>query len=164
MSSLAVPINEAAQSARDVSGWLVLTIDNLELAIPQCDVKSVELRSILDVAVDGEAEAGWLEQDDKTWPVYGVNNRLNLITKVPHSRRFCILLYVEDKYIGFLCDQVRILPSDDDLDLQAMPECLISGNSPLKWVTLLDKNVVVVVEKNGLPGYLKEMEAKYGTE
>jgi chemotaxis signal transduction protein len=164
MSSLAVPINETVQSARDVPGWLVLTIDDLELALPQCDVKSVELRSMLDVAVDGEAEAGWLEQDDKTWPVYGVNNRLSIMTRVPHSRRFCILLYVEDKYIGFLCDQVRILASDDDLDLQAMPECLISGHSPLKWITLLDKNVVAVVEKDGLTEYLKEMEAKYGTE
>ncbi len=164
MSSLAVPINETVQSARDVPGWLVLTIDNLELALPQCDVKSVELRSMLDVAVDGEAEAGWLEQDNKTWPVYGVNNRLNIMARVPHSRRFCILLYVEDKYIGFLCDQVRILPSDDDLDLQVIPTCLVSGNSPLKWITLLDKNVVTVVEKDGLTEYLKEMEAEYGAE
>lgn len=164
MSSLAVPINETVQSARDVPGWLVLTIDDLELAMPQCDAKSVELVSMLDVAVDGEAEAGWLEQDNKTWPVYGVSNRLDIMTKVPHSRRFCILLYVEDKYIGFLCDQVRILPSDDDLDLQAMPECLISGHSPLRWLTLLDKNVVTVAEKGGLSEYLKIIEAEYGTE
>lgn len=165
MSPLAVPVSDTtAQPAQQAPGWVVLTIDDLQLALPQSDVKSVELASRLDIAVEGEGEAGWLEQENKMWPVYGVDHRLKLITEIPRSRRFCILLYVEDKYIGFLCDQIRMLPSDDDLDLQDMPECIVSGNSPLKWVTMLDDSMVAIVAKGGLLDYLKEIEAQYGTE
>lgn len=165
MSQVAIPVTENnLQPSTEVPGWLVLSIDNMRLAVPQKDVKTVELASTLDVAVEGEAEAGWLEQDGKMWPVYGVDEYLSLQAVVPRSRRFCIMLHTGDKLVGFLCDQVRMLPSDNDLNLQDMPGCLVNDSSPLRWISLFEGKVVAVAKSGGLTAYMAEMEAKYGAE
>ncbi len=159
MNQLAVPVTEDTKPARTAPGWLVLSIDSVRLAVSQKDVKTIELASRLDVAVDDEMEAGWLEQDGKMWPVYSVDANLALQVRTPHPRRFCVMLYAGEKLIGFLCDEVRMLPSDGDLDLQMMPECLADPHSALQRVALLDGEIVIAAGNGALARYLTELEA-----
>lgn len=153
-----------ASTAPDVPGWLVLSIDKVRVALPQKDVKTIELVSALDVAVEGEMEAGWLEQDGKMWPAYGVDEQLNLRPEVPKTRRFCVMLREGDKLIGFLADQVRLLPADEDIAVSDLPGCLIVEDSPLGGLSLLDGDVVAAMRPGALAPYLLEMEARYGAD
>lgn len=164
MSQLAIPQVHETQPAREVPGWLVLKIDNLNLAIPQKDASAVELVTALDVAIDGEAEAGWLSQNEEMWPAYSVDSRMELQTDTPGIRRFCVMFHSGDRFIGLLCDQVRMLQSDGDLALDDMPACLAAEQSPLQWIALLDNQVVAAAKSGGLVDYLIKLEAQYGAE
>lgn len=157
-------VSEPVAAASDVAGWLVLSIDDIRVAVPQKDVKTIELVTALDVAVEGEMEAGWLEQDGKMWPAYGVDTQLMLQPNVPKTRRFCIMLRSNDKLIGFLADQVRLLAADEDLAIEELPGCLIEKDSPLGGLSLLDDDVVAAIRSGALAPYLIEMEARYGTD
>jgi len=164
MSQSALPQVQETQSAREVPGWLVLKIDNLNLAIPQKEASAVELVTALDVAIDGEPEAGWLTQNNEMWPAYSVDSRLELQTETPPIRRFCVMFHGGDRYIGLLCDQVRMLQSDGDLTLDEMPACLAEEQSPLQWIALLEDQVVAAAKSGGLVEYLIRLEAQYGAE
>ncbi|MBE9515998.1 MAG: hypothetical protein IME93_03370 [Proteobacteria bacterium] len=164
MNQVAVPLEDNTQQARDVPGWLVLSIDQLRLAVPQKDAATIELVSALEVSVEGEAEAGWLEHGGAMWPTYSLGDHLELQEVPPKSRRFCIMFDAGDKQVGLLCDQVRMLPSDEDLSLQGMPECIGSEQSPVQWLSLLEGKMVVATKTGGIMKYMTDLEARYGSE
>jgi len=164
MSQLAISDPQQSQPVRDVPGWLILSIDKLKLAVPQKDASAVELVSALDVGTEGEAEVGWLEQNGALWPAYCVDTQLKLQTETPRRRRFCIMFHGGDRFIGLLCDQVRMLQSDDDLELNNMPECLAEEESPLQWIAMLDGEVTAAAKSGALVDYLLKLEAQYGAD
>ncbi|MDH5633873.1 MAG: hypothetical protein OEZ10_12895 [Gammaproteobacteria bacterium] len=164
MNQVAIPLNDNIQPVREVPGWLILSIDNLKLAIPQKDASTIELASALEVSVDGEAEAGWLDRNGRMWPAYSLGAHLELQEMPPRTRRFCIMFDAGDKQVGLLCDQIRMLPSDDDLSLQAMPECMANEESPLQWLSLLEGNMVAAAKSGGIVKYMAELEARYGSD
>lgn len=161
MNHLLVPEIDLSLEDSGLSGWLLLTIDGLLLALPQKDVKLIELFSALQVAVEGEAEAGWYRNDNELWPSYCLDHRLILQSRTPKNRRFCIFLEVSGKTTGILCDMVKLLPSDEDLKVQTMPDCITEGSSPILWISLFNEGVVVVTRAIALASYLSRLEKDY---
>jgi hypothetical protein len=54
MSALATAVRDAAPQARPIAGWMVLAIDGLRLALPQRDVRLIELLADLAPATAGD--------------------------------------------------------------------------------------------------------------
>ena len=162
MSTLAIPETPRQKpQPPEVPGWLLLTIDSLKFALRQKDVKTIELFNALQVAVDGEVEAGWHEHNGDLWPAYCLNQHLALQSDMPTTRRYCVFLEVDDRTMGILCDHVSILSSDEELDLKPVRGCMVLPCSPVKWTALLNGEVVVVADGRGLASYLSTMEEEH---
>jgi len=162
MSTLAIPETPGQKpQPPEVPGWMLLTIDSLKLALRPRDVKTIELFDALQVAVDGEVEAGWHEHSGELWPAYCLNRHLALQSDVVTTRRYCVFLEVDDRAMGILCDHVSILSSDEELDVKPVSGCMVLPCSPVKWMASLNGEVVVVVDGHGLGSYLSTMEEEH---
>lgn len=161
MSHLAIPEIDSAIESSGVPGWVLLSLDSLTLALPQKDVKLIELFSALQVAVEGEAEAGWYRKGNEIWPSYCLDHRLILQPHKARSRRFCVFFEVAGETTGILCDMVKLLPSDDDLEVQRVPRCIANPRSPILSISLFDEVVVAVTRGASLTSYLSQLERDY---
>ena len=162
MSTFAIPETPHEKpQAPEVPGWLLLSIDTLKLALPQKDVKKIELFSTLQVAVDGEAEAGWYEHNGDLWPAYCLDRHLSLQSEMPAARRYCVFFEVNGRTIGILCDHVSILAADEDLDLQPMRACMVLPCSPIKWIAFREGEVITVAHGLEPASYLSTMEEEH---
>lgn len=162
MSRLSIPDPHAdALQPAAAPGWVLLAFDGLRLVVPQRDVKTIELHSALQIAVDGEAQAGWYEQANELWPAYNLDRNLALQASEPLARQFCVFMETQGKVAGVLCDHVSMLASDDDLTVQPMARCLVAEQSPLRALGLLNGEVVIATRGADFAAYLATLEQAY---
>ncbi len=157
MNSRATAIhNPAAPAARPAAGWMVLAIENLRMALPQRDVRQIEIAADLELSVAGEArEAGWLlREDGKYWPAYCLDGTLRLLWPVPASRRVCVLINDKDGMCGLLCDRVWSFAADGDLGVEPAPGCMAAPRSPIVGYARFQSGIAVVTNAIDLAAYL----------
>lgn len=87
----------------------VLKIDGLDLLFQQSDIRALESVSNLDGNEPKGKSIGWISYMRQRWPVYCLSDQLDLLGRVPPSRRTCALLALETGYFGMLCDDVTII-------------------------------------------------------
>ena len=93
-----------------VSGWAVLTLDGLRLALPQRDIVSLELASGLRTSPVGNVEVGTFVQNNSTWPVYALDAALTLqATGV--TRRLCAFFQSSGPVQGILFTPLFCFPA-----------------------------------------------------
>jgi hypothetical protein len=139
-------------------GWVVLVIDDLKLALPQRDVRTIDVVSALEVATDGDAVAAWLVHNDARWPAYDVDEQLSPRSTTPTRRRFCVFLHDGDALAGILCDAVSLLVADADLVMASIPAALIEPHSPVRWAGLADGQMLAATRGDLLLAYLTSLE------
>jgi len=161
MTDIATPESNDMADVDGETGWLVLTIDALRLAIPQGDSKGIELASALDVSIEEETEAGWFTQDGGVWPVYALDGDLSLRSESMRPWRFCVALRAGDGLIGLLCDQVRILPSEQELVVGGIPMCLRNPDSPIDQMALFENEILFVAGRRMLAQHLMTYSNNY---
>jgi hypothetical protein len=119
--------------------YAVLSIDAIEIAIPQSDVRVLESTSRM-VPTDGSGGvAGWISTETGRWPVYCFDETWAPVHPVPAGRKICVLLNCPDGCYGILSDDVRALagaavvrhPLPPAMRVQDSPlqELLISGGT-----------------------------------
>ena len=135
-------------------GWLLLAVDGLKIAISQAESTSIELVSSLDVSLDDEVQAGWFAHEGRSWPVYALDRRLALQPGAGAGKRFCVMLRASDGLVGLLCDEVRILPSGEDLVLTDIPACMENPSSPLDRMALFEDQIIFVARKAATAGFI----------
>ncbi len=162
MSRLSIPDPHAEAAQRlTAPGWVLFAFDGLRFVVPQKDVKTIELHSALQIAVDGEAQTGWYEQAGELWPAYSLDRNLALQAHLPRARQFCVFMEAAGKVSGVLCDHVSILESDDELAVQPMARCLVAEHSPLRGLGLHNGEVVLATRSADFAAYLANLEQAY---
>lgn len=158
MSAPAAAVREAVVSAaaRAAAGWMVLAIDHLRLALPQRDVRLIELVADLKSSAAGEAhEIGWLlREDGASWPVYCLDGALRLQRPAPDARRVCVFIETGSAVTGIACDHVWSLATDAELAVEPVPGCMTGTPSPISGFARYRDGVAMIVGPVELAEYL----------
>jgi hypothetical protein len=150
------------QSSRDthpslnISGWVVLAIGALRLALPQRDVRQIEPAADLKESAAGEGlEVGWFLRDGtRSWPAYGLDEQLRLERPAAPARRLCVFTATDDEVRGIVCNRVWSLAADADLGVEPVPGCMIGPRSPATGLARFDDGVALVSDGAALAAYL----------
>lgn len=78
----------------DIAGWVVLAIGAVHLALPQRDVRQIELASDLKESAAGEGrEIGWfMRKNGPSWPAYSFDESLRLERPASAGRKLCVFM------------------------------------------------------------------------
>ena len=117
--------------------YVVLTFSGVPLVLPHTDVYSLEPRSDVQPAEDGDGTCGWIEAHGRRWPVFCFDHDLRLTTLVPVERRVCVLLHRQGGYAGLLCEAVTTLDAEG-VRVVSLPPALSTPESPLTALVLHD--------------------------
>lgn len=149
----------AATAPAAAAGWLVLTLDSLQLALPQCSVRQVELIGDLHRGEPGASgPAAWLPRaDGHSWPAYCLDGALRRLPAVPDTRRLGVFFDTGETVCGILCDRVSSLATDAELAIEPVPGCMTGLPSPLTGVARLRDGITAVTDSVSLFDYLKNL-------
>jgi len=150
----------------DVPGWAVITIGRTRLAIPQREVHRIDLAvDIMQADRGEEPEIGWLRVDDgSSWPVYSLDEGLQLERSVSAERRLCVFTGTEGSILGILCDHAQSLDSNDDLAVQPVPGCMSGLSSVAEGLAGFEDSVALVTNSAALGDYvMRELDRTHGT-
>jgi hypothetical protein len=148
-----------------IAGWAVLAVGTVRLALPQRDVRQINLVGDLEMPAAGDGlEVGWRIRDDgRSWPAYSLDTRLRLESPAPAQRRLCVFFGPGDDVRGVLCDRVWSLAADGDLVIEPLPGCFAGARSPAIGLAQFEKQVALVTDCGALTAYLAEIqEAGHG--
>ena len=143
----------------DVDAWMskplfaVLSLEGLNLLLPQEDVHSVE--PILDVepATNQRTAASWVDQAQERWPIYCLSPELDTMRDLPVERRVCVLLDRDEVGFGLAVEQVTAL-QQGQLRFFSLPICMRTPGSPVRAMACQDEAVLCVTTAIDLADYL----------
>lgn len=149
----------AAAAPATAAGWLVLTLDSLQLTLPQRSVRQVELIGDLHRADPGATgPAAWLTRaDGYSWPAYCLDGALRRLPAVPDTRRLGVFFDTGETVCGILCDRVASLATDAELVVEPVPGCMTGLPSPLTGVARLRDGIAAVTNSAALFDYLNNL-------
>ena len=145
-----------------LKGWALLAMDGLTLALPQKDIVTIELTTVLQPAEHGGSEVGWLEQNEQRWPIYGIDQHCALVPTLAESARVCMLFRSEQRILGLAGMKVTLLAADADLSTSPLPACLTRPGSPLVGLALRGEVIVAIAHAQALTDYLVSLEVVHG--
>jgi hypothetical protein len=156
MSAAANAVRDAVPEALRTAGWLVLTIDSLRLALPQREVRLIELVADLQpVAIEDGPAIGWLlHKDADPWPAYCLDGELLLQRPVPAARRICVFIEAGGLVTGIACDRVQSLATDAELTVEPVPGCMTGIRSPITGFARYQADITAVLSVTALAAYL----------
>ncbi len=149
-----------------VPGWAVLAIDQLRLALPQRDLLQFELASDLEapgadlVPATGRFMAG----GDESWPVYGLDESLQLQRAELGARSLCVFFEAEGQTRGLLCDRVWSLAEDAALVVEPVPGCIQGPPSPTTGLAQFQGRIAMVTDRTAISAYLAYLQEQTHVE
>jgi len=152
-------------AAQEIAGWAVLAIGKVRLALPQREVRQIDLAADLKVSAAGEGpESGWLIRDDApSWPAYCLDEALVFERPAPVERKLCVFLKLGEEARGILCDHVWSLATDTDLVPEPMPGCMGGPRTPATGLAHFEGGVTLVTGAAALDSYFTDLkETEHG--
>ena len=116
--------------------FAVLTLDGRKWLFPQAEIQSLESLTGIDPEVRIPHSVGAVAFAGEWWPAYCLSGELQLLPRLPDSRRACLLLDNGADHFGLLCDQVEALTAAPRL--LPLPACMALPDSPIQALVLLD--------------------------
>lgn len=131
-----------------------LVVDGQSLLIGHVHIHSVE--PILDVRMSpGHGQAlGTVALGEAQWPVYCIDNNLDLLDHVPATRRACVLLKPDHGGVGILCDEVRVI-DNAVLSIVPVPGCMSGQQSLMESLAVIGGKVTCVLGAERLSSMLQ---------
>jgi len=135
--------------------------DGLYLLVPQDDVESVEIVS--DVRSDYAIEngtIGWFNRHgyEPEIPIFCLSGDLLLLSDVPESREYFVLLKTTENSVGILCDEVESLNvKAQNLRIQSMPAVMRLPTSPMTGLVIYRELVAGVCSGIDLAKYVLKL-------
>lgn len=159
MTRAAAQVARAAAVAppeRAIAGWMVGSFDGVRLALPQREVRLIELLGDLKRPTDDTGpECGWLAHaDGAAWPAYSLDAAMRLQTRMPETRRVCVFFAAGDAVLGLACDRIVSLAADADLAAEPLPGCMRTQGSPLAGIARYADGIAAVVAASELATYI----------
>ncbi len=137
------------------SPYVLLGLDELELVLPQRDVRSLEPMADIVFAPMPESGTaiGHIDFIGAYRPVYCLDGVLSVLREAPLERRVCVLLGRGDQLRGLLCDRAAIL-EESSLQPQPIPPCMDSPASPVGGFALYAGRLVLMTGAEALSQWL----------
>lgn len=155
------------------SFYVVMTIDNLNLVVPQTHVYALE--PILDVSYSDNNFIGHIQVETIVCPVYVLSANLTSVTSISQNRRICVLLHtaspisgvsIEDFFVmpaisdtldrlppnlfGLLCDQVVLTEWTQQIKVFPLPACMRTPQTRLRGLILHNDNILCITTAQDL--------------
>jgi len=138
------------------SGYAMLSMDGLKLLIPQKQIIALEMAKDMELTQTDDCVAGYLQFNNKSWPVFCLNKKLSLINSEDSLKhRFCVLLQTDNVHFGILSEQALLLNSGE-LTPQPLPEAMITVDSPLSALTVYEGKIICISSAEHLTHLLPE--------
>ncbi len=130
-----------------------LFVDGHNLLIAHAHVHSVE--PIVNVRIEpGHGQAlGVLSLGEGEWPVYCLDGDLDVLDRLPATRRACVLLKSHHGSIGILCDEVRMVDTGA-FAIVSVPVCMQGEQSLVESLAIIDAKVICVLDADRLSATL----------
>ncbi len=119
-----------------IQAFAILTLDGRKWLLPQAEIRALEALLDIDPEVRIPHSVGAAAFAGKWWPAYCLSGELQLLPRLPDSRRACLLLDNGADHFGLLCDQVEALTAAPRL--LPLPACMTLPDSPIQALVLLD--------------------------
>jgi hypothetical protein len=135
-----------------IRAFTVLTLDGCKWLLPQAEIQALESLLDIDREVRIPHSLGAVAFAGEWWPVYCLSGELQLLSRLPDSRRACPLLDNGADRFGLVCDQVETLTVSPRL--LALPACMALPGSPIQALALLHDELGCVTTTEQLAALL----------
>src|SRR5262245_41655543 len=141
------------------AGWLVMSIGQLRLALPQREAFQIELAADLETsALQGQEVGRFRRRTGEPWAAYSLDPDLRVERPAPAERHLCVFFGTRQAARGILCSRVSSLAADGDLRVEPQPGCMAGPRSPAIGLARLEDGVAVVTSAAALDAYLDYLE------
>lgn len=162
MAQTAVINNEISETP--TPQYISLSLDNVNLLTEQTNITSIEDTKEIDYTDSLEGSVGWLHYNNHKIPVYGINDKFEVMNSRPDERMICAVLNSNDSYISILCRQVSTF-KHQIVKIEHLPECMQTPaciiDSMCLYTNNSTNNIDFIVDPESLVKYFNEYEERY---
>lgn len=133
--------SEYSQSM-EMSSSALISISDVHMVLPQVEIRALEAAADVDTQDPEPGSVGWIQYIQQRWPTYCLSSNLDLLSTMPSERSACILLATGAKYIGILCDGVKIARQVDFGKQQELPSTMRLSDTPVLGLITVNENDV----------------------
>lgn len=146
----------------DIYDRYVLTVfDGLHVFVPQNEVNSVEIISDIHAIRSPYGAIGWFGQGQEC-PIFCLSDQMQLVTDMPESREYFILLKDPELPVGITCDEVEpIYLHQTEIEIQRIPSIMTTPNIPIYQLAHYQDKVGIVCHGQALVQYLHWLSEKW---
>ena len=131
---------------------VVLSVGRLALVFPQREIRTLE--PVLDLeSGENSLSIGDIVLDEGTWPIFALNENLELLASGPETGRVCMLMSHERWRFGLLCDKVANGPARD-LISQPLPDCMRQQATVVNSLAVVSGQVMCLTRAEAIWRYL----------
>lgn len=154
----------SATTPTALTGWALLSMDGLVLALPQKDIVTIVLAADLQPAPDAgmgsDRATGWITLDAQYRPVYCLDGHLAVASTLISAVRV-LLFRSDERILGLAGTHISLLANDSDIVVPPLPACLKQPGSPLVGLALRNNAIVYVLNAQMLGRYLSSLETEH---
>lgn len=143
---------EGNEQTSGSQAYALLSIDGLNLLIPRNEIRSLVTVAEIRASAETEGNAmGYISFENGDWPVFSLSNQLIPMDSAAEASRICIILHIDNEYMGLLCDQIQNIEQQQTQDLSA---CMCTTDTPISGVLIYDNAVACVTSTRRLNSML----------
>lgn len=129
-----------------IATWVMVRCDHFLLALPQDEVRSIELAADLQAALPHEKESAWYQGGKAPWPVYRLDERMRPVHGRQHAG-FVVLFHGENPW-GLWGEGVDVVQGEELPREMPMPRIFQNQNSPLMGIAAGDDGQPVLLARS----------------
>ena len=134
----------------------LLKIDNLNLLLPQSEVRSLESAADIDITGPALHGVGWISYAHKRVPVYNLSEALSLLPTRSNERRACVILTLGSGFIGVLCNDLIIL-KNINFERHALPPVMRLGDTPVLALAEFEEKLLCMSNAHIITSYIERL-------
>lgn len=139
--------------------YVLLTMGELKLLVLQQDIRAVEVVEDIQTKLEEEEAAagimGWIAFSDQQYPVFSLDEHLNVHSHLPENHHLCVLLHAgEEAVVGLTCTTVQSLNVSYRPHIVPLPACMRIPGTPISGLAVHNKQLLCISNAAALMNYL----------
>lgn len=136
----------------------LLTIGQIKLAMPQNEIRSVEVRADIQKNDTGYSNiAGKLIRNDGVWPVISLADNFELKNELNDELRFFACIRKDELFYALACDSLELIENRKDIVMQSLPVSMRTDRSAISYLMKIDGELVFYVDGQSMNRYLNSL-------
>jgi len=135
-----------------LQAYALLSINGLRLLIPRNEIRSLVSVDDIHAVVETEENAmGHIVFENGDWPVFSLSRQLSPLHSITDTSRICVILHIDNNYMGLLCDQIQNIEEQEVKNLRA---CMRISGSPISGLLIYENVVACATSTQRLNAFL----------